>query len=129
MDSLTIFEDDIIVHDNFEEQYNTLINNAPHGWDVISIFVDPNQHSRFDETQKVNDYIAKGYQDWSTLGYIISKNGAEKICKFVEEHGMNQPVDWYIFRNGHAGNFNVYTVPPSIPCSLEIDHTYPSQVQ
>jgi GR25 family glycosyltransferase involved in LPS biosynthesis len=126
---LTVFEDDIIVHDNFKEQYNNLINNAPKNWDIISIFVDPNQYPRFDKNQKVNYYIAKGYQDWSTLGYIISKSGAEKICKFVEENGINQPVDWYIFRNGHEGHFNVYTLPPYIRSSLEIDHTYPSQVQ
>jgi GR25 family glycosyltransferase involved in LPS biosynthesis len=129
LESLIIFEDDIIVHDNFEEQYNKLINNAPKGWDIISIFVDPNQHSRFDITQEVNYYISKGYQDWSTLGYIISKSGAEKICNFVEKNGMNQPVDWYIFRNGHVGTFNVYTLPPYVKNPLEIDHSHPSLVQ
>ena len=129
LDMISVFEDDILVHDNFIEQYKSLIRHAPDDWDIISIFVDQNQHPRFDKTQEINYYIAKGYQDWSTLGYIISKNGARKICNFVEEHGMNQPVDWYIFRNGHAGNFNVYTVPPYIKCSLEIDHTHVSLVQ
>ena len=70
---------DIIIYDNFFERYNELINNVPKDWDIISIFVDQNQYDRFDESQKINYYVSKGYQDWSTLGYVISKPGAKKI--------------------------------------------------
>ena len=129
LDNLVVFEDDIIVYDNFQDQYDNLINNAPKGWDIISIYVDENQYPRYNDSQEINSYISKGYQDWSTLGYVISKSGANKICKYVEDHGMNQPVDWYIFRNGHKGVFNVYTLPPHSKVPLAIDKSHPSLVQ
>ena len=129
LNTLTVFEDDIIIYDNFFERYNELINNAPKDWDIISIFVDPNQYDRFDESQKINYYVSKGYQDWSTLGYVISKSGAKKICDYIKKNGISQPVDWFLFRNGHAGTFNVCTLPPYLRSPLAIDHKYQSQVQ
>jgi GR25 family glycosyltransferase involved in LPS biosynthesis len=63
------------------------------------------------------------------LCYVISKRGAEKLCKYVEEIGFDHPTDWFIFRKGHQGIFNVYTLPPYIENPLSIDSRYESQVQ
>ena len=129
LDYLTIFEDDIILHDNFLEIYNQSLNNLPRNWDVFSIFIDANQLDRFDRSHEINYYIAKGYQDWSTLGYVVSKAGAQKMLDFVKNNGISQPVDWFIFRNGREGAFNVYTLPRHIKCPMQIDHRHSSQVQ
>ena len=129
LDSLLVFEDDVIMHDDFMEKYNTIMNNVPLDYDVMSIFVDSNQYPRYRPDHFINDYIAKGYQDWSTLCYVISRQGAEKLVRYVHEVGMDHPTDWFIFRKGHRGIFNVYTVPPEFPSPLEIDHSYESQVQ
>lgn len=126
---LTIFEDDILINEYFREKFNIIMSNVPNDFDIFSIYVDENQHARFDESQLISYYIAKGYQDWSTLGYIISKQGAEKLCKYIEEVGMDHPTDWFIFRKGHQGIFNVYTLPPYIKNPLGIDKQYKSQVQ
>ena len=129
LDELLIFEDDVFIDETFVKKYQLAINNVPEDYDVLSIFVDSNQHDRFKESDKINYYISKGYQDWSTLCYIISKQGAEKLCKYVEEIGMDHPADWFIFRKGHAGIFNVYTLPPYIKNPVNIDKRYDSQVQ
>ena len=129
LDSLLVFEDDVIIHDDFMHKYNIIVNSVPKEYDVMSIFVDPNQYDRCRPDDYINDYITKGYQDWSTLCYIISRQGAEKLVKYVHEVGMDNPTDWFIFRKGHNGIFNVYTVPPEFPSPLEIDHSYNSQVQ
>lgn len=129
LDSLLVFEDDVIIYDDFMDKYSLIMNNVPEDYDVMSIFVDPNQYPRYRPDEYVNDYIAKGYQDWSTLCYVISRQGAKKLIKYVHEVGMDHPTDWFIFRKGHKGIFNVYTVPPRFPSPLEIDHSYESQVQ
>lgn len=129
MDHLLVFEDDVIMHDDFLYKYNTIMRNVPADYDVMSVFVDPNQYPRCRPDDYMNDYITKGYQDWSTLCYVVSRQGAKKLVKYVEEIGMDHPTDWFIFRKGHAGIFNVYTVPPEFPSPLEIDHSYESQVQ
>lgn len=129
LDSLLVFEDDAIIHEDFITKYNIIKSNIPDDYDVMSVFVDPNQYERYRPDHYVNDYISKGYQDWSTLCYIVSRQGAEKLVRYVNEIGMDHPTDWFIFRKGHAGTFNVYTVPPEFPSPLEIDHSYESQVQ
>lgn len=129
LDSLLVFEDDAIIHSDFMSKYNIIMNNVPDDYDVMSIFVDPNQYPRCRPDHYINNYITKGYQDWSTLCYVISRQGAKKLVKYVNEIGMDHPTDWFIFRKGHVGTFNVYTVSPEFPSPLEIDHSYESQVQ
>jgi hypothetical protein len=129
LNELIIFEDDVLIDNSFHQKYQTAMSVLPDDYDIFSIYVDPNQYPRFDESQKISYYIAKGYQDWSTLCYVISKRGAEKLCKYVEEIGFDHPTDWFIFRKGHQGIFNVYTFPPYIESPLSIDSKYESQVQ
>jgi len=129
LNELIIFEDDILIDNSFNQKYQTAMSMLPDNYDVFSIYVDPNQYPRFDESQRISYYIAKGYQDWSTLCYVISKRGANKLCKYVEDTGFDHPTDWFIFRKGHRGIFNVYTFPPYIENPLSIDSRYESQVQ
>jgi hypothetical protein len=129
LENMLIFEDDVLIENNFIEKYNIAIENVPSDYDVLSIFVHPNQYDRFDKTQEISYYIAKGYQDWSTLCYVVSKNGAKKLIKHVEDHGMGRPTDWFIFRGGNEGIFNVYTLPPHFISPVSIDTRYESQVQ
>ena len=129
LDELLIFEDDVLIANDFMEKYTVALSAVPEDYDVLSIYVDPNQYDRYDESQYVNEYIAKGYQDWSTLCYVISKRGAEKLCHYVETIGFDHPTDWFIFRKGQQGIFNVYTLPPYFKNPLAIDTQYESQVQ
>jgi GR25 family glycosyltransferase involved in LPS biosynthesis len=129
LENILIFEDDVLIENNFIEKYNIAIDNVPSDYDVLSIFVHPNQYDRFDKTQEISYHIAKGYQDWSTLCYVVSKNGAKKLIKHVEDHGMGRPTDWFIFRGGNEGTFNVYTLPPHFKSPVSIDTRYESQVQ
>ena len=129
LNSLLVFEDDSIIHEDFIEKYSLALNNVPEDFDVLSIYIDPNQYDRFHQSDYINKYIAKGYQDWSTLCYVVSRQGAQKLIRYVIDNGMDYPTDWFIFRHGHAGLFNVYTLAPGFHSPLEIDKQYESQVQ
>lgn len=129
LDRLLVFEDDAVIDDNFLDMYNLFIEHCPEDYDVFSMFVHENQFDRFTKSDQINEYIAKGYQDWSTLCYVVSNRGANTLVEYVESVGMDAPTDWFIFRNGHAGKFNVYTFVPKKAGSVKIDGRYPSQVQ
>ena len=89
-----------------------------------------NQYPRFDEKEhQVNNVIAKAYQDWSTLCYVVSRKGAQTMIDFVKNNGFGEPVDWFIFRNSHRGNFNVYTLLPSQDIPVNINDIIGSTVQ
>lgn len=129
MDKLLIFEDDAKLSEEFIDKYNLFLDYCPKDYDVFSIFVHENQFPRFNSNDIINDIIAKGYQDWSTLCYIISNAGAKKLLNYVKQTGMDYPTDWFIFRHGAKGIFNVYTFRPEIAGGVEIDDRYHSQVQ
>lgn len=129
MDKLLIFEDDAKLSEEFIDKYNLFLDYCPKDYDVFSIFVHENQFPRFNSNDIINDIIAKGYQDWSTLCYIISNAGAKKLLNYVKQTGMDYPTDWFIFRHGAKGIFNVYTFRPEIAGGVEIDERYHSQVQ
>ena len=129
LENLLIFEDDVLTELNFIEKYNLAMDNVPDDYDILSIFVHTNQYDRFDKIHEISYYIAKGYQDWSTLCYVISKQGAKKLTEYVKQYGMTRPTDWFIFRGGNEGLFNVYTLPPHFKSPVSIDTRYESQVQ
>jgi len=129
LDNILVFEDDSLIHDDFIDKYNIAMNNTPEDFDVLSIYVDQNQYPRLQGNHYVNDYISYGYQDWSTLCYVVSRQGARKMLEYVKENGMDYPTDWFIFRRGHEGIFNVYTLVPDFHPPVEIDRRYESQVQ
>lgn len=129
LESILIFEDDALLDPSFIDKYNIAMNNVPKDYDVMSIFVHENQYNRFQNSDYVNQYVSKGYQDWSTLCYVVSRQGAQKMIDYIVDKGMDYPTDWFIFRNGHSGIFNVYTLSPNFHPPLKIDTQYESQVQ
>ena len=109
-DALLLFEDDLLLSENFYEKLIELINDLPDNWDFFSVFCHPNQIGRYHKDFDITDKIVSGYQDWSMLCYMVSRQGAQKALNFMK-NGFSQPIDWFIFRNQHE--FNVYTIHPS----------------
>lgn len=121
LESAIVFEDDAVITPNFLQFLSLGLREVPKDYDVFSIFVHKNQHHRFKDDLAINLVAAKAYQDWSTLCYLVSFKGAKKLIDFAESNGVNDPVDWFIFRNSHKGLFDAYTYRPHIPELLHID--------
>lgn len=109
-DAALLFEDDLLLQEDFYEKLLYLLNNLPEDWDFFSVFCHPDQAGRYHRDYDINDKISKAYQDWSMLSYMVSRKGAEKALNFMKD-GFYQPVDWFVFRNQDF--FNVYTIHPS----------------
>ena len=70
-----------------------------------------------------------GVQTCALPIYVVSRKGAQTMIDFVKNNGFGEPVDWFIFRNSHRGNFNVYTLLPSQEIPLDINDIIGSTVQ
>jgi GR25 family glycosyltransferase involved in LPS biosynthesis len=123
-----VFEDDAVLLERFTERVALGLREVPEDYDVFSVFVHPNQFSRYNTSHAVNLVVAKAYQDWSTLCYVVSQKGARKLIELSDKHGITDPVDWFMFRNGHRGIFDVYTFRPHIAPLLTIDTKVPPSI-
>lgn len=109
IDKALILEDDIGLIDRFKDKLEELIKNLPYSAEIVSIglpqfekVLDINQQTSdmFDKIfiRKVNDHVRVLHPDINpgTLGYIITKRGAENILKSIDTTGITCSVDSYI---------------------------------
>ena len=120
-DVLIIFEDDIIISNNFETIANMYMSELMPIWDFFSFFVPDDSLFAYNQSEHDigEEHICKSYQQWSCAGYAVSRRGAEKAIADVESKGINCPVDWYIFnfrmkQEENQIKFNTFTVKPQI---------------
>lgn len=136
-DVLIIFEDDIVISNNFKSIANMYMTELMPLWDFFSFFVpddslfayNPSEHDLGEE------YICKSYQQWSCASYAVSRRGAEKAVADVESRGINCPIDWYIFnfrmkQEENQMRFNTFTVKPQVyrPIKFLLEAAQHSQI-
>lgn len=124
-DSGLIFEDDVILSDNFTYLLNKYITQLPEDYDMLFIGNGCNLHI---ETHKLITnkniyekclYPTKWGGDGATRctdSYIINKNCANKLCKYINdlEYKIKLPIDWWLNIAARDNNFKVYWAEPTI---------------
>lgn len=113
-----IFEDDITLKENFIKYLNDISHIVYKKLNNIDILLLG--YSRYEkENQNDNhlmDYI--NLNDFNrnnfvggTYGYIITKNGAQKLINYIENNGIRHGID-YLFKI--ILNLNIYEISPPI---------------
>jgi GR25 family glycosyltransferase involved in LPS biosynthesis len=107
---LLLFEDDVVLENNFFELMISYLNLLPDDWDVFHQYAPENLTNK---TIKILDGkypICKPYQSWSNAVYMLSRSGAEKAISEVESNPVFLPSDWFFFKQLNL--FNMYTIAP-----------------
>lgn len=113
-DAVMLFEDDCIIDDNGALAIYQYMQELPEGWDFFSPFVHTDQYDNYHNNHDIqSENVCKSYQDWSLACYIVSKGGAEKAVNYVDSHGFEEPVDYFVF-NKNTDKFNSYTLKPTV---------------
>ena len=89
-----VLEDDAIMVDDYSNELQSIIGELPKNWDFVNLFTHPKQSTRknrYEIPGKVR--LLKRIRTWGTVGYLISKNGLQKICKKLDEIGLYAPID------------------------------------
>ena len=124
-DNGLIFEDDVILSDNFTDILSKYITQLPKNYDMLFIGDGCNLHI---ENHKLisnqNIYEKSLYPtSWGgdgasrcTDSYIISKNCANKLCHYINnlEYKIKLPIDWWINVAARDNIFKVYWAEPTI---------------
>jgi GR25 family glycosyltransferase involved in LPS biosynthesis len=106
VDKYLIFEDDVEMVESLEYFYSCLVN-IPMDFDICH--VSKSDWNPFIFNTKINEFwntIHKNYFNRLT-GYIVSKNGAEKILHYTK-HSINIPADDLLSDMHLSNKLNVY---------------------
>lgn len=100
-ESYLIIEDDVEFADNFKEKYSHAMAQVEgKDWDYLylgfTIYNNKKQlmqkelwNERFPSVKPFDDYFyGAGF-----FGYVISKSGVRKMMQYIEENGVNVPID------------------------------------
>lgn len=118
-ESALIFEDDVILSDNFNDKLNKYMTQLPKDYDMLFIGDGCNLHIE-SHLLSPNKYI---YEKYSYGGftrcadsYIISKKCAIKLCDYIKNltDKINLPIDCWLTTAARDNNFKVYWAEPTI---------------
>jgi glycosyl transferase family 25 len=103
VDAYCIFEDDIDFVPNFQDKFIHCINELQKtNWDLF--YLGHHLYTRFIDDKVYNKETIPVVEQFNreksllmsmggTGGYVITKNGAERLLNFINEHGMTNGID------------------------------------
>jgi GR25 family glycosyltransferase involved in LPS biosynthesis len=120
-----IFEDDIILSDNFKEILNKYMSQLPKDYDMLFIGNGSNLHIHTDNLIPNKNIYEKCLEPTSwggdgatrcTDSYIISNKCAKILCKYINNlnYKINVQIDWWLNRAARDNNLKVYWAEPTI---------------
>ncbi len=120
-----IFEDDVILSDNFTDILNKYITQLPEDYDMLFIGNGCNLHIENDKLiPNKNIYEKCLYPTgWGgdgatrcTDSYLITKTCASKLCEYIDnlKDKIKLPIDWWLNVPARDNNFKVYWSEPTI---------------
>jgi GR25 family glycosyltransferase involved in LPS biosynthesis len=124
-DNGLIFEDDVILSDNFINIFNKYITKLPEDYDMLFLGDGYNLHI---EKHKLipNKYIYEKClypTRWGGNGagrctdsYLVNKKCAIKLCEYINNlsYKINLAIDWWLNIAARDNNFKVYWAEPTI---------------
>jgi GR25 family glycosyltransferase involved in LPS biosynthesis len=120
-----IFEDDVILNNNFINILHKYMNQLPTNYDMLFIGNGCNLHiEKHKLISNKNIYEKCLYPtNWGGNGasrccdsYIISKKCANTLCKYINnlKYKINLPIDWWLNVAARDNIFKVYWAEPTI---------------
>jgi GR25 family glycosyltransferase involved in LPS biosynthesis len=134
---LLVFEDDAIIPDDFAENINTLVTDAPEGWDFIALCIPDdqlkdymwiNEYNGLGEPSIVGEhfveshsqhyvpecrYLARAYTGYGHTAVLFAPKGAQALVRLANEVGGYTPADCFILNMSHANRVIGYAPKPA----------------
>lgn len=120
-----IFEDDVILCENFVELFAEYMRELPADFDMLFLGDGCNLHISDDQLILGKHIYAKGLEatEWGGFGatrcsdsYVISNTCAAKLIKFIhtDKYKMGYNIDIWLNRAARENKFQVYWAEPTI---------------
>lgn len=124
-DNGLIFEDDVILTNDFMNIFNRYITELPENYDMLFLGDGCNLHIEKHELIP-NKHIYEKCLYPTTWGgngatrctdsYVVNKTCAKILCEYINNlsYKINLPIDWWLNVAAKDNNFKVYWAEPTI---------------
>jgi GR25 family glycosyltransferase involved in LPS biosynthesis len=120
-----IFEDDVILADNFINIFNKYLTQLPIDFDMLfigngcNLHIEPHiiQPNKFIyEKCLYPTYWGGNGATRCTDSYLVSKKCATKLCEYIRtlSYKINMPIDWWLNTAARDNNLKIYWAEPTI---------------
>lgn len=127
-----IFEDDIVLVENFINKLDTVMSHVPKDFDVLYIgcFGCDEKQNIFkflcsligmtSKYKKINDYISIPSTAFATHSYILSRKGAQKLVNYLEGNIHNH-IDFCMQKLASQNKIKAYVSNPRLAYQTSTD--------
>jgi GR25 family glycosyltransferase involved in LPS biosynthesis len=114
LDELIVFEDDVILSDNFVNLISQCVNDVPKDYDFLAdctLLPNYEEFSTEEHAIKIDsEFICRAHLQNSHTGFMMySKKGAKEILDIYKSKGLICAIDTFLFWLNRRGNLNAYT--------------------
>jgi GR25 family glycosyltransferase involved in LPS biosynthesis len=120
LQSILVFEDDIILHDDFVNLFNNYASQLPSDWDICFVGSCCGLHAKYDGVNNVYKHNLSR----CTHAYMVSNQGLKKMIPHIRK--INDAIDWVFNHFIKDIPLNNYWFEPSI---VEQNKNFQSTVQ
>jgi GR25 family glycosyltransferase involved in LPS biosynthesis len=123
IDKMLVLEDDIILQNNFLNNFQKCLNDIPEDFDFFSLYYFDGQNNITEQTEIGSDHIHKSLNQYSAGQAILySYSGAKKLLKLIYRKGIEYTTDCFIFKQSQLNLLNGYSIKG--PNDLFLFHEY-----
>jgi len=108
LNTIMIFEDDVVLCDNFVDKMNSYIKNLPADWDIVYFGTGCNLRVA-NAVENVSFYKVHNGQSKCTDSLLLNMNCIRKMTKH-----FCLPIDWELWYQSKINSFNVYWCEPTL---------------
>jgi GR25 family glycosyltransferase involved in LPS biosynthesis len=123
IDKLLVLEDDVVLQENFVENFNLYLNELPNDFDFLSFYYFSGQNEVDDNTEIGLKYIHKSNNQYSAAQCMLySYSCAQKLLKLIKRKGTEYTNDCFIYNQAHVGSVNGYSIKKGNNIFLKHDY-------
>ncbi|CAH6420964.1 Glycosyltransferase family 25 (LPS biosynthesis protein) [uncultured virus] len=104
-----IFEDDIRIPDNFNDELNKILNAFNfnyQNWHII--YLGYSSYTKDSQSKDPIHLLQKNICIGGIFGYLINKKGAEILLDFISKNGIKHGIDYLMLKLDQLNQYSIY---------------------
>lgn len=112
---IVTFDDDVLLCENFQEEFQKRFDELPEDADFFSLFLPRDSDHMASPSNYIGQYLTKAYARYGGASFYFTEKGAERIRALVEMDGIRQQYDDQLYTYVKNGDLKGYASQPELP--------------